>query len=517
MNGQRSAKVLVIGLDAAEPSLIERWTAEGVLPNLRRLRERGAYGRLASTADWLAGSIWPTFYTGTWPADHGMFHHLQWRADLMAHVRPAPDWLPARPFWRPLSAAGRRVVALDIPMVYSPEPMQGVEISGWATHDRLAPPGSYPPELMRWVEKDFGPPHLKKEGSSHRKPAALLQLRDELIRATQDLTDLGAALLHREEWQLWLCGFGAAHRGGHMLWGLPQSHGEMPARYHAPLAQALQDVYVACDTAVGRLVEAAGDDVTVLVFSLHGMGLNTSRAELVLPKMLGRVLAGARPTARVKEQGTALEGLRRRIPIEWRSSVRRRLPAAWQDRITAFWRTGRIDWTVTRAFCQVADAQGYLRINLRGRETAGIVRPGDEYQALCAEITEGLKSFADADTGEPVVREVLRTDRLFPEGARRDYLPDLLVQWSETPAARHRSLVSPRFGSIVWPTPGGTPDHRSGNHRGEGFLIAAGDRIGAGSTIEGAHILDLAPTVYALFDLPKPPEMRGSALAAVQA
>jgi len=506
----------MIGLDAAEPSLIEQWISDGTLPHLKRLRERGAYGRLASTADWLAGSVWPTFYTGTWPADHGVFHHLQWQAERMVHVRPTADWLPARPFWRTLSEADPRVVAIDMPMVYSPEPMHGVEISGWATHDRLVPPASSPPELMEWVQKEFGPPHLKKEGSSHRKPAALLQLRDELVRATHDLTELGVALLHREPWDLWLCGFGAPHRGGHMLWGLPESHGEMTVRHQASLARALRDVYVACDTAVGRLVEAAGDHVTILIFSLHGMGPNNSRAELVLPKMLARVLAGPLASGRVKEQGSALEGLRRRIPIEWRSSIRRRLPASWQDRLTAFWRTGRIDWTVTKALCQVADAQGYLRINLRGREAAGIVQPGHEYEALCAELAERLKTFADGDTGEPVVRNVVRTDQLFQEGVGRDRLPDLLVQWSETPARHHRSIVSPQFGSISWPTPGGTPDGRSGNHLREGFLLAAGGRIGAGSTIEGAHILDLAPTVYAMFGLPKPSEMRGKALIGIQ-
>ena len=43
-------RLLAIGLDAAEPSLIERWIADGTLPNLRRLRQAGAYRRLASSA-----------------------------------------------------------------------------------------------------------------------------------------------------------------------------------------------------------------------------------------------------------------------------------------------------------------------------------------------------------------------------------------------------------------------------------------------------------------------------------
>jgi predicted AlkP superfamily phosphohydrolase/phosphomutase len=505
-------KVLGIALDAAEPRLIEAWTADGTLPNLRQLLDGGAYGRLESTARELAGSVWPTFYTGTPPSDHGIFHHLQWRAEAMAHRRPAPDWLPAQPFWRSFGSAGPRVVALDIPMVYSPEPFDGVEISGWASHDRLAPPASHPPELMAWVEREFGAPHLKREGGSHRKPESFVRLRDELNRATRELADLAVALLQREPWDLFLCGFGAAHRGGHLLWGLPESRPEIPPALHSRVRDSLRDVYVECDAAVGRLVAAAGDDASVLVFSLHGMGPNTSRAEAVLPKLLARVLSGKRSTESVRAQGSGLDGLRQRIPVEWRSGIRRRLPLAWQDWLTAFWRTGRIDWSTTRALCQLADAQGYLRINLRGREAAGIVAPGAELDALCAEVAAGLAGFCDADTGEPIVAEVVRVDRSFPDGAGRARLPDLLVLWADTAAAGHLRIASRDFGEIPWPTPGGTPDGRTANHREHGFLVAAGDGIPPRSRIAAGHILDLAPTFHALLGLPQPAEMGGRPL-----
>ena len=122
---QASARVLAIGLDAAEPSLIERWIADGTLPHLRRLRRAGSYRRLASGAEWLSGSPWPTFNTGRRPQDHGIYHHLQWRPELMSALRPAPDWLPAAPFWRELGAPDKTVIALDMPMGYAPEPFAG--------------------------------------------------------------------------------------------------------------------------------------------------------------------------------------------------------------------------------------------------------------------------------------------------------------------------------------------------------------------------------------------------------
>src|SRR4030065_2456354 len=92
-------KVLVIGLDAAEPSLVEKWMVAGYLKNLAVLRSQGAYGRLSSSADWLVGSTWPTFYTGTPPENHGFYHYLQWRSDKMDYDRPNPKWISANPFW----------------------------------------------------------------------------------------------------------------------------------------------------------------------------------------------------------------------------------------------------------------------------------------------------------------------------------------------------------------------------------------------------------------------------------
>lgn len=516
MKKNHSTPVLMIALDAAEPSLIEQWMNDGSLPNLKHLRARGCYSRLASSADWLAGSPWPTFYTGTMPADHGFYHYLQWRADKMVHVRPNPHWLPLHPFWRILSKTGRRVVAFDIPMTFSPEPFNGVEVSGWATHDQLVPPASYPQSMMGWIRREFGQPPLTEEFGGLQSPKSLLQLRDELIQATQCAADVAEALMNRETWDLFMCGFGATHRGGHKLWDFTNTLGDIQSNERAEFSYALRDVYIACDNAVGQLVEVAGEGVTILVFSLHGMGSNTSRADLLLPKMLDRILAKEANSDKGLEQSGYLQRLRKLIPLELRYKVRRWLPFWLQDYLTAFWRMGSVDWTVTPATILLADLQGYIRINLRGREAAGIVEPGEEYDHLCTEIMEGLSTFVDADTGEPVVESMMRSDQLFSQGFRRNNLPDLLVRWASSPVANHRAIVSSSYGSIPWPIPGRNPDGRSGNHRPEGFLIAAGNRIQPGLQIKDAHILDLAPTVYTLLDLPKPAEMCGDVLSIIQ-
>ncbi len=500
--------VLMIGLDAAEITLIERWMDEGALPNLSKIREQGSFARLTSTAKWLVGSCWPSFYTGTPPSTHGMYHYLVWRPEMMRSERPSPDWMPMEPFWRDLEKVDRRAVVIDAPLTYAPPAFDGVEIAGWATHETLEAPSSHPPELIDRITRTFGTPPLGLEQINLSSAHELIAVRDECIRTTELASEAGIRLMGEEPWDLFLICFAATHRGGHQLWDQRNLIGEASPRERETLTGALKDIYVACDAAVGRLIEAAPGDPVTMVFSLHGMGPNTARAD-IMREMLERVLEGNGETAKplgVQRSARLLRGL---VPLRWRTAVKTALPMAVQDRLTLFWRTGGIDWASTRAFVPFGDLEGYVRINLRGREAAGIVEPGAESDALMADIAEGLLTFVDEDTGEPVVAEVERSDRVFPEGPRRHNLPDLIVRWSPRPAAGHRRITSTRYGSVYWPTPGYPAQGRSGNHWPDGFLMARGDGIPASGDTIGADILDLAPTIIDLLDVPVPPEMMG--------
>jgi arylsulfatase A-like enzyme len=90
------------------------------------------------------------------------------------------------------------------------------------------------------------------------------------------------------------------------------------------------------------------------------------------------------------------------------------------------------------------------------------------------------------------------------------------VRWAPSPCARTTAIESPRFGRIAWPRPGKNPNGRSGNHTAEGFVVATGDGIEPGSSVgEGAHILDLPPTILALLGEDIPPHMTGDVLPGI--
>lgn len=501
------SKVIAIGLDAAEPRLIEKWIEEGYLKNLASLRKKSAYSRLKSSADWLAGSPWPTFYTGTMPGEHGFYHYLQWKGSKMDYERPNEEWMPAIPFWRQLSDQVK-VIEVDIPLTFPPSPIDGIIISNWASHDRIYPPTSYPKEKLNWVVKNFGNPPISDEVGGLQEYKDLINLKDELIHANQKEMELITSLIKNEEWDLFVSCFSSTHRAGHKFWNTTNIKGDLKTEEKEIFENALKEIYKSCDDAIGKILELLNDDVTIMVFSLHGMGVNTALADKILPKMISNVLSGKKETPN-KNNVNLITKLRNLIPLELRSEARKLLPVWLQDKMTTYWRMGGTDWSKTKIFNLIADLQGYIRVNLLDREKEGIVKSGEEYDQICEKLIEGLKKFKDEETNESIIESVSRSDMIYEKGEGFNNIPDILVKWKYKSAASYKKIVSDEYGVIEWPTPGKNPDGRSGNHRPHGFLIVKGDKYESNSVLEEKHIIDLAPTILDHLNVPKASKMKG--------
>ncbi len=146
----------------------------------------------------------------------------------------------------------------------------------------------------------------------------------------------------------------------------------------------------------------------------------------ILPEMLARILGeNAAPPSSVRI-GRVAQSLLERVPVEWRHAAKKRLPRAIKDWLTEKWYMGASDVSTQRAFSLVADLQGYIRINRRGRERNGLVEPGEELDALCGQIQAGLRSFVDADTREPIVHDVVRLEQVCAPAERLQLLRTLL-------------------------------------------------------------------------------------------
>ncbi|MCK4593144.1 alkaline phosphatase family protein, partial [bacterium] len=71
-------KVVVLGIDALEDTLLEKLINMGELPHFARMRQEGYLGVLQSEAPYFSPMIWTTFATGKSPDEHGItaFTHI---------------------------------------------------------------------------------------------------------------------------------------------------------------------------------------------------------------------------------------------------------------------------------------------------------------------------------------------------------------------------------------------------------------------------------------------------------
>src|SRR6185295_17661328 len=68
----RHPRVLLLGVDGADPAILERLIGAGKLPTFGRLRREGAFGPLRSREPLLSPVLWTTIATGRTPQDHGV-------------------------------------------------------------------------------------------------------------------------------------------------------------------------------------------------------------------------------------------------------------------------------------------------------------------------------------------------------------------------------------------------------------------------------------------------------------
>lgn len=497
----------ILQFDAASARLLGRLLEEERLPTLASLRTRGEWHQLDAPATQFAAGAQHTLYSGHALADHGLFYPFQWSAEEQ-RARYMADFYAPPPVWEQLAPAGARTLAVDPyesrpPTVAAP----GTQVCGWQLHDRVV--------LRRWdsprgvhkrLRQAFGRPEVVDEVFGTHTVKEMLGLRRRLLGAPARVADATSLLLGEGSYDLAWLTFCAAHVAGHQFWDLSQlDPAQLDDGSRHLLGTTLEDVYVAVDAALARVVASLPADADLLVISPVGMDVNTSRADL-LPEMLRAILdpssGGGAPTAtpgagdpeRASTGSGAIWRLRAALPSGLRAKVAGALPERVALDLTARLELRGMDWSRTRAFAHPAENQGYVRLNLQGRERDGIVAPA-EADELMDQLIEAIGTFTDLD-GTPAVRAVERVADRFGTGDRAHQLPDLIVHWTDTPATDLDGVTSPIYGTV---RRHGVGSGRSGNHTaGDAWALVIPGTASVNKLDRPPRLEDVAATALAL-------------------
>jgi predicted AlkP superfamily phosphohydrolase/phosphomutase len=534
--------VVAIGLDAADPVLLERYMDAGHLPVLRGLRENGTYARLTTFDYCRAEASNTTFLTGCSPAKHGYWSPFRFRPDYSVETTPY-EFADYQPFYG--LGGDYRVAVFDMPQSKLSDNVNGIQVLGWGAHSPRCPSHSSPPELFGEIVARHGAhPTLRNDDvHSMGDQAAMARLKQGLETGIARRVAACVDLLGREEWDLFLTYFSEIHSSQHYFWHLSHPDHPLHAAFATPGQDPLLELVQAVDRGIGRIAAAMPPEARLVVFSDHGMESNTTDvpSTVVLPELLYRLAYPGKYGLAKGGTGTPPPLVKPRADRSWRHTLyglkhdpnpitrwmRRNLDANWfHYRVEKPFRLNSLPlcpedcplgaqppmwyhpaWRGMKAFALPSFSEGYVRLNIRGREASGTVDRAD-YNKVCAEITAEIMRLTDARTGKPAAKRVVRT-RVGPDGpavdGERPSDADLIVIWDGVPIDVVDHPTAGRIGPV--------PFKRSGSHVHRGFLIAAGPGVGAGARLPEAHALDIPPTILTLLGAPVPAHFDGKPLA----
>jgi len=270
---------------------------------------------------------------------------------------------------------------------------------------------------------------------------------------------------------LCVCVFDGTDRIQHTFWrDIDHEH---PARSEEREENAIEELYKRMDVLVGKTVAKCKDKNTVLMI-ISDHGFNTFRYGVDLNRWLEE-----NGYLKLKEDGREQKHL------------------------------AGVDWSQTRAF---AIGLAGIFLNLKGRESQGIVSGGEEASQLRDEIAGKLAGLSDPEREQKVVKQVYNALKIY-KGPYKNEAPDLIVGYNKGYRASWETAIGQVTDRIFHDnTKAWSGDHCIDPSLVPGVLFC-NRRINA----EQPRLMDIGPTVLDMFGVAVEKHMDGKALAVADA
>ncbi|MSR65201.1 MAG: hypothetical protein EXS18_05405 [Verrucomicrobiae bacterium] len=487
------SKVLVIGLDGSTFRVLQPMIDAGKLPSLAKLMKRGSWGTLRTIVPAITPPAWTSFFTGRNPGKHGIYGFTTGKpGEYEGHRLVSTSDIRCPTLWDELSAAGKKVGVMNVPMSYPVWPVNGFMISCLYT-PRSVGVATHPPELVKELGNYQTTERLRIKVPPHHPEfkAQATAFLDEIEGIIDLHTRTALDLMRTKPWDLFALVYMSTDRAQHFFWRYFSDDARTKER-DPEIAAHIQRMYQKLDAAVGQLVEAAGSQTTTVILSDHGFGPDMTRSVHLHHFFQSRGWLTRDSFWRVKRlykrAMSKMSGTERRYSLDKKAGV--------------------ILWRKTKAWAEAIGPRCLgVRINRVGAYQEGCVTEA-EYPAFRNEIREALLSLKDTD-GTAIFKDVKPREEVF-SGPQTGMAPDLIGYFTYQYVLNKRAGKDLQMRDLVTDNKNRM---RDGNHDPDGIYIAAGPAIKAAGQAKTQSILSVAPTILALFGLPVPADMDADAMA----
>ena len=456
-------KILILGLDCAAPEIL---FGDERLTNFRRLMELGCYGRLESIIPPITVPAWMCMATSQDPGSLGVYGFRN-RADhsysglSMANSKSIQEIT----IWDQVAREGKRSIIVGVPPSYPPRKVNGICVGCFLTPDSSKDIFTYPAEVTDEIKMLVGDYSVDVKGF---RTNAKDWLKDQIYSMSRKQFELVRYLLQTKEWDYFQFVEIGLDRLQHGFW---QFHDPQHVLYESgnPYQDVIRDYYLYLDEQIGKLLELLDDDTIVLVVSDHG--------------------------AQRLDGGFCVN--------EWLVQEGLLALSEYPKEVTPFNKL-KVDWEKTQVW---SEGGYYARVflNVKGREPNGTIEK-TEYESYRDEIKARFEATQD-DKGNPMGTLVFKPEEIYK--TVKNVAPDLIVHFG---GLYWRSIGRVGYPSIHTQENDTGPD--GCNHAQFGSFILAASNNPLQGEIEGAHLLDIAPSLLELAGYDIPSSMQGKSLVA---
>lgn len=490
------SRVCVIGLDGATFRALKPWCDAGKLPNLQKLIALGASGTLLSTIPPITAAAWTSFQTGKQPGQHGIFEFSRYIPG--SYDSPVIDGsaIQAKRLWDLLNEAGKKLIAVNVPMTYPPVPVDGAMVSGLLSPDLEH--ACYPVTLVNEI-KAVVPDYEFIFPIRSIDYLGVQEYVKRLVALAEKRAKLGVHLIQKQ-WDFFMLHFQATDIAQHALWVYIDPAHPGYSQTSSAERELVLSFYQRLDELLGQLLAMLDDSVLTIVMSDHGFGPAVDRFN-VNEWLYKQGLLKINNVWR-KQLTEMLVTMIQKLDV---FKLRRRFlgPRGRAEKLQmGLTQSSLIDWKRTVAFALPGSFYARIYFNRVGREMDGIV---DEETAvsLAQQMKQNLLALRHPETGQPVIKNVYLKHEIY-QGNATELLPDITVE----PEEGYMIATELNNSTIVRPVPA----FMTGTHLRDGIVIMNGSVIQSGTTLTNAHIVDLLPTILYALNIPIPADLDGKIL-----
>lgn len=266
-------KVFVLGLDGTTFDQLNPLMDEGILPNLKDICDNYVHGELESIIPPVTGPAWLALATGLNPGKTGVFDYINKFSEESEEVTPvSPRYYKNRAIWDYLNNQDIKTGIFNYPTLLPAPEVNGFAVGGIGARgedENL----TYPKELIkeiREISKDY------KVVMNLRNKKYELNMNDffnDINKILEDQVRVLKHLIKNKEWDFLFSVLSVTDWIQHVCWKfIDEKHPLYNSKEAENPKLEYKKFWIRIDEIIGELLQLLPRDINFLIVSDHGFG-----------------------------------------------------------------------------------------------------------------------------------------------------------------------------------------------------------------------------------------------------